>query len=1041
VRLVVLGPVEAIVNERPVRIDRAQRRALLAYLLLRANQTVTADQLVDALWGAKPPATAKTQVFAAVSAIRRALRTVGCDPVMRTPGGYRLTATKDQLDLLAFGQHVDQAHQHAAQRDLDLAVLALRSGLALWSGKPLTGVSGAFVESAQAGLEEQRLVALEMLFELELALGNHQGVVAEVSDLAAANPFRERLIGHLMLALYRSGRPADALATYRRTRQALSEELGIDPTSELVTLHKRILENDGGLSVPDPSGMSLINPDRRFLPRDIPDFTGRSADLEQLDAMAMTTPGAAHAVVISAVAGVGGVGKTALAVRWAHRVAPRFPDGQLYLNLRGYDDRRPLRPIEALGAFLRALGVPHERIPGDLDEASALFRATLADQRVLLFLDNARSVEQVRPLLPASPRTLVLITSRDALGGLIARDGARRLDVDLLPLTDSVDLLARILGPDRVASDSRATQDLVAACGHLPLAIRIAAANLAARPSLNVASYLAEIVEGRRLESLWVDGDPQSSVQVIFDQSYRCLTASQQRAFRLLGLVPGPDFTVEAAARLADEQIDQTDVLLRTLIDAHLVLEHRPGRFTMHDLIREYARSRANATDLTRERTDALRRLMAWTVSNADAAVQRLYPVSVKLPATGQPSDFATPTEAKAWLNAELANLVAIVETGAALGFPDAVWRIAFICRIFFNAILERQAMLAMGKAALDAARLAGETQGLAASELVMARAYTVNGHDDRCLPHAQRCLELARSIGWLDLEIDGHNALSVHHLMAGDLRIAADHARIAFDHSMSVGVVPLQYLGKLGLINMLMGSLRTASDYFEQTLDSENHQVGYNRAITLLNLAEVRTLQGRLGEAEQCLKQAIGLLEEAGNSHVKALAKADMAAILYDLGRHQEGWDLMAEARTALEDSTDALARTQMSYQHGKMLIAAGRRSDGMTVLQAALDLARTLGNRYPATQIMIAIARAHAASNQDEAAVLCAQALDAARKGQFRLLEGQSLTAAAIVHLAAGRRAEAQHAARTALRIHEETGHEPGRLETRRLLDDVVR
>jgi hypothetical protein len=350
--------------------------------------------------GTAPPATAKRQVFAAVSAVRRAVRATGHDPVTNTRGGYRLTATKDELDLLAFGHHRDQAQQ--------------------------------FVRGA--------------------------------------NPFREQLAGCLMLALYRSGRPADALATYRRTRQILSAELGIEPSKAIAVLNDRILHNDGALRVPPAERQPRINASRRFLPRDIPDFTGRSAVLERLDALLATAPGGTDVVVVSAVVGVGvgGIGKTALAVHWTHRIASRFPDGQLYLNLRGYDDRRPLRPTEALDAVLRALGIPPERIPTDADEASALYRATLADQRVLIRLDNARSVEQVRPLLPSSPSTLVLVTSRDALGGLIARDGARRLNVDLLSLTDAVDLLARILGADRMAVDARATEDLVAACGYLP---------------------------------------------------------------------------------------------------------------------------------------------------------------------------------------------------------------------------------------------------------------------------------------------------------------------------------------------------------------------------------------------------------------------------------------------------------------------------------------------------------------------------------------------------------------------------------------------
>jgi tetratricopeptide (TPR) repeat protein len=374
-----------------------------------------------------------------------------------------------------------------------------------------------------------------------------------------------------------------------------------------------------------------------------------------------------------------------------------------------------------------------------------------------------------------------------------------------------------------------------------------------------------------------------------------------------------------------------------------------------------------------------------------------------------------------------------------ALGNPDAVWRLVFACRPFFNATIERATMLSMGRAALAAAAVSTDPRARAASELVMAQAYTTNGYDDRCLPHARRCLELAHQIGWRELEIDAHNALSVHHLLTGDLRNAADHARSAFDQSMATGIEPPQYLGKLGLIEMLMGSLATASDYLEQTLASKNHQVGYSRAITLLNLAEVRMLQGRPAEAEQLLGEAIRHLEDAGNSHVTALAKADLAVIRSDLGRRTEGWDLLAQARTALAGSTDTLARTQLSCRHAHLLIAAGRYADAIDVLEPALNEALAYGNHYPTTQILIALARAYAPSDRDRAADFAARAVDAGRKGQFRLLEGQALNAVSLVHLLAGRRAEAQKAARAARRIHAATGHEPGLHEAERLLAEI--
>jgi tetratricopeptide (TPR) repeat protein len=321
-----------------------------------------------------------------------------------------------------------------------------------------------------------------------------------------------------------------------------------------------------------------------------------------------------------------------------------------------------------------------------------------------------------------------------------------------------------------------------------------------------------------------------------------------------------------------------------------------------------------------------------------------------------------------------------------------------------------------------------------------MAHSYTTNGYDSLGMPHAERCLELARRSGWRALEPEAHNALSVYHLLGGDLRSAAEHARSAFDGSMALGVEPPQYLGKVALIEMLMGSLAQASDHFERTLASPGHRAGYSRAITLLNLAEVRTLQGRPAQADQLLVEALALLEEAGNAHVTALARADLAVIRYASGQRTEAWDLLDQARSVLAASTDVLARTQLAGRHADLLLAADRPADATEILEPALAEAEPYGNHYPTTQTLITLARACAPADLDRAADFAARAVDAARKGQFRLLEGRALNEVARVHLLAGRRAEAREAADAARRIHEVTGHEPGLREAHRLLAETI-
>ncbi|MEU8607717.1 tetratricopeptide repeat protein, partial [Actinoplanes sp. NPDC048791] len=466
----------------------------------------------------------------------------------------------------------------------------------------------------------------------------------------------------------------------------------------------------------------------------------------------------------------------------------------------------------------------------------------------------------------------------------------------------------------------------------------------------------------------------------------------------------------------------------------------RPGRFTMHDLVREYARHRAGSADLREERAAALTRVLSWFVTGAETAAARHNPARIRLPPAGPFPPFATAEEATRWLTAELPNLVAVVETGTALGHPDAVWRLVFACQPFLNATIERATMLSLGPAALAAAELSTDPRARPAAELVMAHSYTTNGYDSLGLPHAERCLELARQSGWRELEPEAHNALSVYHLLGGDLRSAAEHARSAFDGSMALGVEPPQYLGKVALIEMLMGSLAEASDHFERTLASPGHRAGYSRAITLLNLAEVRTLQGRPAQAEQLLTEALALLEKAGNAHVTALARADLAVIRYASGRRTEAWDLLDQARSVLAASTDVLARTQLAGRHADLLLAADRPADATEILEPALAEAEPYGNHYPTTQTLITLARACAPADLDRAADFAARAVDAARKGQFRLLEGRALNEVARVHLLAGRRAEAREAADAARRIHEVTGHEPGLREAHRLLAESV-
>jgi hypothetical protein len=417
----------------------------------------------------------------------------------------------------------------------------------LWRGEPLADVGSEVLARRIPQLTETYLQAVETRIEAEVHLGRHAEVISELRRLTSDQPFREHAHALLMRALYRCGRQGEALAAYQAARRILIGELGSEPGPELHQMHQWVLNRDPGLGAPGPAAAGGPVPAAAdgpvpVMPREVPGtvghFVGRLRELTELDRLLDGPRDGPGAMVISAIGGTAGVGKTALAVQWAHRVTSRFPDGQLYVNLRGYDPEQPVRPTDALAGFLRSLGVPGQDIPAEVDERAARYRSLLAGRRMLVFLDNAREAGQIRPLLPGTPGCVTVVTSRDSLAGLVARHGAARLDLDLLPLTDAVGLLEDLIG-ERATADPAATQALAEACGRLPLALRVAAELAAARPARPVAELAGALADQQRLELLQAGSDPHTMVRTVFSWSYRQLDADAARAFRLAGLHPG----------------------------------------------------------------------------------------------------------------------------------------------------------------------------------------------------------------------------------------------------------------------------------------------------------------------------------------------------------------------------------------------------------------------------------------------------------------------------------------------------------------------
>jgi DNA-binding SARP family transcriptional activator len=703
-----LGPLRVSVAGRPVELPAGRLPALLAVLALAAGRPVSVDRLATAVWGEDLSVDARANVQ---SNVRRLRRLLGAELVATRGGGYALEVEPDRVDALRFVRLLDlaaAAPDRATQRD------RLVEALGLWRGTPFDGVRSDWLEQTQAPwLQERYLAGLERRIDLDLADGSAVDLAAELGELTGRHPLRESLWVRLLVALTRAGRPAEALERYEAIRTRLAEELGTDPGPELRQAHADLLAGRPPAAASSAPQAHQVVP--RQLPADTDAFTGREAALKALDGLlADPDAPAPRPLAIAAIAGTAGIGKTALAVHWAHRVADRFPDGHLYVNLRGFDPSgSPMEPAEAIRGFLDALQVPAPQVPVGLDAQAGLYRSLLAGRRMLVLLDNARDADQVVPLLPGAPGCLVLVTSRDQLAGLVAA-GAQPLALDLLGRDEAVRLLARRLGHDRVTAEPDATGELVGRCAGLPLALAIVAARAATHPEFPLAALAGQLREARDGLDGFDGGDTATDVRAVFSWSYHRLGAPAARLFRLLGLHPGPDTGAGAAASLAGVPVARARALLAELARAHLVGEHAPGRYALHDLLRAYAAELAHAGDSGGDRRAAIHRLLDHYLHTARDADLLLYPHGEPVtPAAPQPG--VTPErlsgrdQAMAWFTAEHPVLLAAMEQATRAGFHQHTCQLAWTLDVFLHRRGHWHDRAATQRAALEAARRLGD--------------------------------------------------------------------------------------------------------------------------------------------------------------------------------------------------------------------------------------------------------------------------------------------------------------------------------------------
>jgi tetratricopeptide (TPR) repeat protein/DNA-binding XRE family transcriptional regulator len=791
------------------------------------------------------------------------------------------------------------------------------------------------------------------------------------------------------------------------------------------------------------------------LPADVAGFVGRDRHLRALDAL-LDDPGDGQAggrqgaVVVAAITGTAGVGKTALAVHWAYQVRQRFPDGQLYINLHGHAQGLPLVPLRALAQLLGALGVAAEQIPVEVEGAAGLYRSLLAGRRVLVVLDNARDAEQVRQMIPGAPGCLVVVTSRDQLTGLVASHGAHRLALDVLPPQEAVDLLARLVGQDRVRAEPEAAAELAEACGLLPLALRIAAANLINHPEQPIAGWLVRLQTGDRLAELAVDGDPHAAVCTAFDYSYMSLDAQGQRLFRLLGLVPGPDFTPEAAAALVGVPVRLAVSVLQRLAGAHLIEQHALGRYDFHDLLRLYARQRAEGGDAEPGRRQALERLLDWYLHTTDAAAKVLYPdkprLSVPAAAAELPAvRFDGHAAALGWLEAERSNLVAAVQHAAVHGPRPLAWLLADTLRGYFWLRRHTVEWLVVARAALHAAEADGDQQAQAASQLNLGHAHAAVGRYQQAIQHYRDARTLAGQAGWADGLGEALSELGLAHWRLGNLQQAVDHHAQALALYRQTGRLSGQATAQLhlGVATRYLGRLQEAADHQTQALALYRRlgsRQGEGQALGNLGVTDHEL--GRLQHAYRHLALALTLLQEAGNRFGQAYVLCTLAAVHRDAGLHAEALETAHAALAMADEISHRYIQAVAANTLASIYLRLGHDQEALDCHRQALGLARQSTTRAPEVGALLGLAAVcQRTGHQHQAIDHAQQARIIAGEAGLLILEGQAHTALACAHHALGHHHQARAHAEQALELHRQTGHRLGQARTLYLLGLVLR
>ncbi|TVT61599.1 tetratricopeptide repeat protein [Amycolatopsis rhizosphaerae] len=904
-----LGPVELSGSDGPVRLGGPKRRAVLAALLLNANRVVSEEELLSSVWGEELPATVRGQLQMYVSQLRKL---IGEPVIVRRAPGYLIEVRPGELDLDVFEEAVDRARADRQAGRPGAAAERLHDALALWRGPALGGAAGPLLAEEGPELEERRLNILEEYFDARLATGQHAEILDELRHVAADHPFRERLQAQSMSALHQCGRTAEALEIYPRIRARLVEEQGVEPGKLLRDMQARLLRDQEAVLGADQPPAMLVP---RQLPADVGRFAGRVSELARLDESVSADGAPAKGTVL--VTGGAGVGKTTLAVHWAHQIRERFPDGQLYMNLRGFHPGgRAVPPEEAVLGFLEALSISPQQVPATAEARFGLYRSLLADKRMLIVLDNARNADQVRPLLPGTKGCLAVVTSRNPMPGLVA-DGACPLPLGLLSEGEAREMLDGRIDPVRLAAEPAAVEKIVTLCARLPLALAIAAARAAANPTFPLSVLADELTQAQDQLDGFDMGDPVTDVRSVFSWSYRVLRPEAAKMFRLLGLHPGPHVTIAAAASLLGVPPREARPLLAELVRAQLITEHRPGQYGFHDLLRAYAAELARHEDAVPDRVAAAHRMFdhyLHTAHHGRLAIRDHWRgIVLPEPVPGVTVPPAGRAEVSSWFFSEYPVLVEIIKLASVTGFDRHVWQLAHtIASAQWYSDARWLGGLDLQYRALEAAERTGDTEGRALAYRGLAVVLFSQRKPAESYKALLRAEELFAQLGKVWYQADAHSGMNTTCDRQGRFVEALRHAERALELF---------------------------------------HEIGDTRgeAISLNDIGWSYVRQGKYDLAINYCRRAITILEGEGDDVRLGTTLDSLGYAYHNLGQYREAivWYEQAIERYRRVRSLSYESRTLNRL--GDSHLACGEKDDAARVWRLALDLLEEL--RQPDT------------------------------------------------------------------------------------------